>query len=409
VLAPPRPPARPDELEALIPEARARQRRRRIVQAAGVAVALGVALAASAALVGRGADRHAASGDTAATGSRGGEAGRVPIVRVGSSGGVTWAINGTGMWLTTNGGHTWRPSLPPHVAKTGDAIARVVQVEFFDRRHGWIFAVDVRAGTRPAWPRHAELDWTSDGGRTWHWTAPAGCCGNVSFVTPRHGYALGPSQLLSTTDGGATWKPISRSPFGLGMPAFVDARDGVAVAGKGDFFRTTDGGGHWTPIRLAGRARGWDLVLSRIATFGRRLVVPADRYVQRTDAFRLAAYVSADGGATWTVRLAPRWWVPVVGSDDPQEFSAVGPTTWFSAARRALLVTEDAGRSWRVVRPVGLPPRWSLGSIAFTSARDGWAIFLAPAPRARSVLMRTTDGGVHWAPAGPRRPTHHRR
>lgn len=381
------------------------------MQVAGVAAALGLALAVRAAIGGGGATRHAAPGHSAAASSRGSGTGRVPIVRVGSSGGVTWAINGTGMWLTTNGGRTWRRSLPPHVAAMGDAIARVPQVQFFDHRHGWVFAVDVRGGIRPAWRRHAELDWTSDGGRTWHWTTPAGCCGNVSFVTPRRGYALGPSQLLSTTDGGAIWRPISRPPFGLGTPTFVDARNGVAVAAKGDFFRTTDGGRHWTLIQLPGRPvdPSFQSVLPQMAAFGRRLIVPTERSVasgSEADEFRLVVYASADAGATWTGRQAPRRWVPLIGSEDPQEFSAVSPAVWFAAARRTLLVSRDAGRHWRILRPDDLPSGWSIGPIAFTTPRDGWAIFLAPAPGARSLLMRTTDGGVHWAPAGPRRSRH---
>src|SRR5581483_4212703 len=95
-------------------------------------------------------------------------AGRVPVAEVGTSGGVTWAINGIGMWLTTNGGRTWRASLPPHVAAMGDAVARVQQVQFLDRRQGWLLAVDVRVHPRSSSRRGSELDWTSDGGRTWH-------------------------------------------------------------------------------------------------------------------------------------------------------------------------------------------------------------------------------------------------
>ena len=219
-------------------------------------------------------------------------------------------------------------------------------------------------------------------------------------MTPRRAYSLGPSQLLETSDGGATWRRLSRPPFGFGSPTFVDARRGVAVAGKGDFFRTGDGGRHWLPLRLPAA------VLPGVAAFGRRLVAPAERYLPESGGtFRLVVYVSGDGGSTWTARPAPRGWTPVIGTADEQRFSAATRNVWFAAARRTLAVSRDAGRSWRVVRPVGIPPHRSIAAVDFTSGTLGWAIFSGPS---QSVLMRTTDGGLHWKSAGPRKPKRNR-
>jgi photosystem II stability/assembly factor-like uncharacterized protein len=324
----------------------------------------------------------------------------VPIVEVGTSGGVTWAINGIGMWLTTSGGRAWRASLPPHVAAMGDAASRVQQVRFLDSKHGWLVAVDVRGDLQASSRRHAELDWTSDGGRTWHSTVPPGCCGGVSFVTPERGYLLGRSQLLSTTDGGARWRLVSRPGFGGGsVPAFVDADRGIAVVGKNGLFGTVDGGRHWRSIRLAGGT----YPLSNAAVFGRRLVVPTEGFAP---AARLVVYSSDDGGASWTARPLPKAWVPYIGSNDANRFAAASADVWVAAARNELAVTTNAGRTWRLVRAADLPTGWVIGAIDFTSARAGWAIFNGPR---QSVLMRTTDGGVHWKPAGPRRSKRHRR
>ncbi len=57
MIAPPKPPA-PDELEALIKEARERQLRRRLLAAAGVAVAAALGLGIYAFLVGGGSQQH---------------------------------------------------------------------------------------------------------------------------------------------------------------------------------------------------------------------------------------------------------------------------------------------------------------------------------------------------------------
>ncbi|HJU37545.1 MAG TPA: hypothetical protein VJ716_09035 [Gaiellaceae bacterium] len=394
------------ELEALIREARERQRRRQLALAAGAAVVAAAGLSLWAAIPGRGGGQHAPNDGPAGAFSREVAAtGRVPIAEVGTSGGVTWAMNGLGMWLTTNGGRTWRASAPVHVREMGDVVARVEQVDFLDRRHGWLLAVDVRGGLHPAWRRHAELDWTSDGGRTWHWTMPKGCCGYVSLLDPARGYFLGRSATFATIDGGSTWKRISSLPFRGGVPTFVDARRGVAVVGKGDLFGTRDGGRRWTEIRLPDQPRKpqSQLVLPGVGLFGSRLVVPAERLGGPRSG--LVVYVSADGGSTWAARPMPSGFDPVIGSYDERRFSAAGAGVWFVAARRELAMTRDAGRTWRRVRPLGLSPRWTIGTIDFTSASVGWAIFDGPH---QSALMRTTDGGLHWKPAGPRAARHRR-
>jgi photosystem II stability/assembly factor-like uncharacterized protein len=180
----------------------------------------------------------------------------------------------------------------------------------------------------------------------------------------------------------------------------------VAVLGKPSaLFRSADGGRRWTPVHLAGSPA----LLPPVAVFGSHLVLPAER----VNARRLDVYVSANGGSTWTARPTPRWWAPLIGSNDAQMFSAVSPTVWFAAGWRKLIVTRDAGRTWQRVPVTDLPAHWTISAISFTSPRVGWAVFQsyrppAAPPSPRSVLMRTTDGGVHWTPAGPRRPTEHK-
>jgi photosystem II stability/assembly factor-like uncharacterized protein len=234
---------------------------------------------------------------------------------------------------------------------------------------------------------------------------------------PSRGYFLGQSRLFSTSDGGATWTPVARTPFTGGTPTFVDARHAVAVVPKGGLYRTSDGGRRWTAVRLPGQPRdsGRQIVLPQVASFGARLVVPAERDVPSgngPDAWRLVVYVSGDGGSTWEARPAPRWWRPFINGQDGQMFSAVSPTAWFVAGWRRLAVTRDAGRSWRLVRVADLHPGWTISAISFTTPRVGWAVFQSYRPPAApyspfSVLMRTTDGGVHWTAAGPRRPKPH--
>jgi photosystem II stability/assembly factor-like uncharacterized protein len=405
VVAPPKPP-RPDELEALIREARARQWRRRALFAAAIAVvAGGVGLSVWAAIPGGGTGVSDGGGrpSAAASSIRQIEAAgrRIPIDGIGSSGPVTWAANGGALWLTMNGGKSWRRSVPRDVAATGDPVARVLAADFVDARHGWLSVDDVfgsfRLPSRSASLRHMEIDRTTDGGRTWHASVPPGCLescvdARLDFLDTRHGFALvalehGGGKLVSTRDGGATWTLVARTAW-HGSFAFVDERNGVAT---NDYTirRTTDGGRHWFA------SRPFPPTFSALGTQGRRLVLFGLRHL------RLVAYTSADGGRHWSARVAPAWVRPGLPDND-SAISTPTASDWVVPASPRLFTTHDAGMTWHVVRTADLPRGWSISQIEFTSPHVGWAIFAKGGQHLfRSVLVRTTDGGTHWAPAGP--------
>jgi photosystem II stability/assembly factor-like uncharacterized protein len=395
MISPPRLPQ--DELELLIEEARERQRRRQLTAAAVVALAAAVCMSVWAAIPGSGGGRATPSGAPRAGAARGDAAGHhVQVLREGSSGGVTWVINSSGMWLTTNAGRTWRASAPARLAHLGLVDQRIAQVTFLDRRHGWLYSGDVNPISAPL--ARGAFFRTNDGGRTWQRATPVGCCGNFSFVNSRLGFFFGGKGLYETRNGGATWTLAAGPNYG-GSPTFVDASHGATLL-DGGLLWTDDGGLHWTNSRLSGKlpAAGNGLMaVGPIAAFGRELVLTAE-------ARRVIPYVSSDAGAHWAPRPFPSWWIPYVGSNDGNRFSAATPTDWFAAARNELAVSTDAGRTWKLVRVADVPRRWIIGSIDFASATVGWAIFDGPK---QSVLMRTTDGGVDWRPAGPRtsRPT----
>jgi photosystem II stability/assembly factor-like uncharacterized protein len=405
VVAPPEP-TRPDELEALIREARARQWRRRALFAAAIAVVAGVGLSVWAAIPGGGTGVSDGGGRPAAAASsiRQIEAAgrRIPIDGIGSSGPVTWAANGGGLWLTTDGGKSWRRSVPRDVAATGDPVARVDAADFVDARHGWLSDDDVfgsfRVPSRSASLRHMEIDRTTDGGRTWHASVPPGCLescvdARLDFLDTRHGFALvgvegGGGKLFSTRDGGATWTLVARTTW-YGSFAFLDEHNGVATNGY-TVRRTTDGGRHWFA------SRPFPPTFSALGPPGRRLVLFGLRHL------RLVAYTSEDGGRHWKARLEPAWVRPGLPDND-NAISTPTASDWVVPASPRLFTTHDAGRTWHVVQLADLPRSWSISQVEFTSPRVGWAIFAKGGQHLfRSVLVRTTDGGTHWAPAGPR-------
>lgn len=420
-VAPPLAPPASDELEALIREARVRQRRRRLAVAAAL-VAAGVAAGAGV-VVGGGAGtaRRTGAGPPAAVASSERRieqvARRTFITEAGISGGVGWAMNGLGLWVTGDGGRSWITSTPRHVRNIGDAIARIEQIQFVDREHGWLTATDVFGGFKlpPRAPslRHMEVDRTTDGGRTWRASVPPGClqsCGGtyISFLDTSRGFAIASRGLFLTRDGGATWTRISRPRF-VGAIDFLDLRRGFGVSDGGIPYGTSDGGRTWTRVLLpvpAGYA-GWGRTADPVAFFGAEGLLPVRFRNPRTHIQRLVVYTSGDRGESWKAHRVPArvdwsrsfftWGFPESGL-----FSPASRTVWFVNGRHVLFMTANAGRSWHTVRPLDLPRRAWMWSAQFTSADDGWAIFWLPSVAGGSgVLVHTTDGGLTWAPLAP--------
>jgi len=439
----PRTPASAEELEALIREARRRARRRRAGWAAFVLALLAAGAAAYAIFGGGGSPTApAARSERPQPATRAQElqtivraARRATIVEAGLiAPGFGWAMNGIGLWLTEDGGTRWRPIAPPHVLAIGDPVARINQIQFVDRLHGWIAASDTIGGVVPpdhASLRHMEIDRTADGGRSWQWSIPPGCLGpcggaQISFLDTTHGFALtgGATQprMYATTDGGVHWALVGRPPF-TGSIVFLDRREGFAIsdpswtgpaqstpAGGGILYRTADGGRQWRRVNLAAPSKyqGQPQVDDLPKFFGARHGVLSARFRDRaTGAQHVVVYTTADGGATWIAHLAPenadvrayQW-----GVSGATPFSAVSARSWVLFVGDTLYSTRDAGRSWRLLHPRYAPALPRIRDVNFTSLSDGWAIFALPArygPNVGAALVHTSDGGRDWSPLAP--------
>jgi photosystem II stability/assembly factor-like uncharacterized protein len=423
VAPPPVRPPKPEDLEALIEEARRRTRRRRLAYAALILI-LGAA-GALFAVFGSGGRGGSTSNP------RGHGSGR-PLSRarefreiergaaqapIGESGLVApnmgWGMNGIGLWLTLDGGRTWRTITPPNVRAAGDAVARIIQIQFVDPHHGWISAADIPGDVVLANGslRHMAIDLTTDGGKTWRSVIPPGCvtCGGaqLSFLDAHRGFALLSAtpepKLYATTGGGATWRLIGNPPFD-GTIRFVDRKHAFAVStGAGLVYETSNGGRTWYVVQLVSPP-----ALQRFAKagvpqpFGKKTVVVPVRFRNpKSNAQRLIVYVTTDGGMTWSPRPAPaaaNLRAYSFGGGFGIPFSAASANDWILFVGQTIYETTSAGRKWSRVHVRYAPKPPAIWDVDFTSRLAGWAIF---GTRNGPALVRTVNGGRDWMPLTP--------
>jgi photosystem II stability/assembly factor-like uncharacterized protein len=365
---------------------------------------------------------------------------------------VGWVTDGTDLYVTTDGGSTWRTVTPPNVDGVTVSI-HITAVDAVGTDDLWAVLEDV-PGLVPFGQstngsvRGQGIDRSTDGGKTWTFTALPGClqtCGplSVSFVDATHGFAAtapqsGESTLFATQDGGMTWTPLASMPnlgsVEVGGPiaqpqlVFTSNLDGWAVTGAsgygqqgqptapgGVLYRTTNGGVSWA--LAPGLPSGLHHTVP--AFFGNEQAVVLATHGP-SDSRGAAVYVTVDGGSRWT-----RYPLPVIRGDvfTPgnllTRFAAVGLFEWRIDVGSLIYETNNGGRTWATITPT---PKTSLGdatSVVFSSPDIGMAIAQLPScftqytsdPTADvcyPVLIVTSDGGRTWSPASlPNEPPWH--
>jgi hypothetical protein len=169
-----------------------------------------------------------------------------------------------------------------------------------------------------------------------------------------------PVGLIETTDGGATWAPLSRGGES-DFHALTTGADGAVVGFDGVLRRSTDGR-TWEQLAIPGEPH----TLAAAPRGGTVLATTAQGLLR-----------SADGGATWTPDTDGPLLQVVTWAD---ERTAVGVdpagTLWTST---------DAAATWLPGRRLRTPPQ----AVAATSADGGLRIAVVTA----AAVLESRDGG----------------
>jgi len=202
---------------------------------------------------------------------------------------------------------------------------------------------------------------------------------DVHFATPDRGWAVGDGGVIvSTQDGGASWKPqASGTTQNLLSVHFATPDRGWAVGDEGVIVSTQDGGASWKPqtsetsqtllsVHFATPDRGWAVG----GDLGGGGVIVSTQ----------------DGGASWKPQASgTRQRLLSVHFATPDRGWAVGG----DPGRGVIVSTQDGGASWK---PQTSGTSQTLYSVHFATPDRGWAVGLG------GVIVSTQDGGASWKP-----------
>jgi photosystem II stability/assembly factor-like uncharacterized protein len=219
----------------------------------------------------------------------------------------------------------------------------------------------------------------------------------VTFVTPTEAWAVANTDILHTTDGGATWEQQPRPGFNnLYSVDFADTEHGVAMGNTTLY--TTNGGDTWTEVQ---GVFGYDVEM-------------ADANLAFITDFRSAGYFrSTNGGAFWTWHTMPsnistiqcfdslncvanspsgtyhstngglNW---TLTSGEPGSYYMSHTHGWYVSQNTARRTT-DGGATWQ---PQTIPGESWIYDVVFADLNNGWAV--------GDNIIRTTNGGANWVP-----------
>lgn len=267
---------------------------------------------------------------------------------------VAWASGAANTVLrTADGGTTWRAATPPIDATATPLDFR--DIDAVDARTAYLLSIGPASASRIFKTTDAGVSWTQQ------YVNPdeKGFLDAMTFWDADNGLVIGDSiegrfQILSTSDGGATWTKI---PAAALPPALPD-ESSFSASGSN--------------IAVVGRDHAW------IAT-GSRVLHTADR--GKTWSVTAAPLDSSASAGIFSITFRDTLHGVIVGGDFRQETAAVNNAAY----------TSDGGKTWTLVRAKGLTGYRSAVKYVAGSATS----LVAVGPAGADLSL---DDGQTWAP-----------
>lgn len=298
---------------------------------------------------------------------------------------VVWAAGRGGVVArTTDGGATWTTDSIP-----GASNLFLITIRALDQRRAWAL------GTAFSGASVARIYRTDDGGRTWRLQYENTMAGvffdGMAFWDANNGIAFGDPlegrfTLLVTRDGGARWTPVppDRSPVArAGEAAFAASGTAIVLGGKRDVWIGTGGGARARVLYSADRGASWQALETPAAggpakgIFGlafrdRRHGVAVGGDYQSREASAGNLMLSDDGGRTWRVVASPGLTGVQYG------VSAAGRRTFVSTGPTGSAISNDEGATWRRLEGPGFNTVSCAAAICWAAGVDGRIARLKP-------------------------------
>jgi photosystem II stability/assembly factor-like uncharacterized protein len=307
------------------------------------------------------------------------------------------------VYKTVNGGTTWTPIPSPAGGPTGATGSDTANLRSIDCADVLTCVVTNVKGT--------QLIRTTDGGATWFSTVPSNSAMlGASLASATRAVAVGGGgATVVSDDSGASWSTISSAVLGsFSNIRAASASTAYAFGGGGALARTTDGGNSWSPVGVSTSNQIFDVAFP---TVSRGFVLDSAGVVLRTNNGG-ASWQFLDTGTTSTpyAMAAPTdSTVVLVGPkgirrsvDNGDSFESVSGKdvkkaslnsidkaggALFAYNRAKVFVSKDLGKSWGKFKL----PRIVVKDLDMINAKNGYLL------DTRNELYVTRTGGKKWS------------